>query len=294
MLVEQATVARRRSVAGPSCAPCIDAMNHKANTTPRPTRYGRFQAADGQTFFGAIEGERVRQLHEAPWLGARATGEIRRLAELRTLCPVRPTKILCVGWNYADHAREQGKAALEPIFFLKPPSALAGPGDAVILPAESSLVEHEAELGVVIGSRARHVSPERALDYVFGYTCVADVTARDLQRRDGDATRSKGFDTFCPVGPEIVTRLEPSKLHVSCRVAGVLRQSCATSWMLFDVPTLVAHASRIMTLEPGDLLSTGTPAGTGPLVAGDELEISVTGLSSGDAGVGVLRVRVEA
>lgn len=268
-------------------------MNHSDSTTP-PVRYGRFQSPDGCTFFGVIEGERVRQLHEAPWLAARATGEIRRLADLRALCPVLPTKILCVGWNYAEHAREREKRSPEPIFFLKPPSSLAGPGDAVVLPEDSSLVEHEAELGVVIGARARHVPPARALDYVLGYTCVADVTARDLQRRDGEATRGKGFDTFCPVGPEIVSGLEPSKLRVTCRVAGVVRQSCATSHMLFDVPTLVAHASRIMTLEPGDLLSTGTPAGVGPLVAGDELEVAVTGLSPGQAGVGVLRVRVQA
>jgi len=257
-------------------------------------RYGRFQSADGITFFGLIESERVRQLQGAPWLGARATGEIRQLVELRTLCPVRPSKILCVGWNYLDHARERGKqASREPIFFLKPPSALTGPGEAVVLPADSSLVEHEAELGVVIGSRARHVLPEHALDYVFGYTCVADVTARDLQRRDGEATRGKGFDTFCPVGPEIVTSLDPSQLRVTCRVAGVVRQDCATSRMFFDVPTLVAQASRIMTLEPGDLLSTGTPAGVGPLIAGDELEVSVTSVAAGQSGVGVLRVRVE-
>jgi len=270
-------------------------MNQSNRTAPTPIRYGQFRSPDGHTFFGVIEAERVRRLHEAPWLAVRATGEIRKLSELRWLCPVRPTKILCVGWNYDDHAREQGKRAEnEPIFFLKPPSALAGPDDVVVLPRESNLVEHEAELGVVIGSRARHVTPEQALDYVLGYTCVADVTARDLQRRDGEATRGKGFDTFCPVGPEIVSGLEPAQLRVSCRVAGVVRQSCATSRMRFDVPTLVAHASRIMTLEPGDLLSTGTPAGTGPLAAGDELEVSVTGLVPGQAGVGVLRVRVEA
>ncbi len=267
---------------------------------PQPTpntraRYGRFRSPDGQIFFALVEPARVRRLDRAPWLGARETGEIRARGELSTLCPVSPSKIVCVGWNYADHAREQGRRAPdEPIFFLKPPSALIGPGDAVVLPPESTRVEHEAELGVVIGSRARRVSPERALDYVLGYTCVADVTARDLQRRDGEATRGKGFDTFCPVGPEIASGVDPAKLRVSCRVGGVLRQDAPTSDMFFDVAALVARASRIMTLEPGDLIATGTPGGVGPLVDGDELEVALTGLTPNEAGVGVLRVRVEA
>ncbi|HVY28186.1 MAG TPA: fumarylacetoacetate hydrolase family protein [Polyangiaceae bacterium] len=260
-----------------------------------PIRYGRFQSVDGHDFFGIIESARVRRLDAAPWLGGRATGEIRQLAEVRALCPVRPTKIVCVGWNYACHAREAGKTAPnEPIFFLKPPSSLAGPGDVVVLPPDSEHVEHEAELGVVIGSRARLVSPERALEHVFGYTCVADVTARDLQRRDGEATRSKGFDTFCPVGPEIVTDLDPRQLRIMCRVAGKLRQDGRTADMLFDVPTLLALASRIMTLEPGDLLATGTPAGVGPLIPGDQLEITVTSLASKQLGIATLSVRAVA
>jgi 2-keto-4-pentenoate hydratase/2-oxohepta-3-ene-1,7-dioic acid hydratase in catechol pathway len=260
-----------------------------------PVRYGRFQSGDGQDFYGIIESTRVRRLDGAPWLAGRTTGEIRPLAEVRALCPVRPTKIICVGWNYACHAREAGKAAPnEPIFFLKPPSSLAGPGDDVVLPPDSQRVEHEAELGVVIGSRARLVSPERALEHVFGYTCVADVTARDLQRRDGEATRGKGFDTFCPVGPEIVTELDPGQLRITCRVAGMLKQDGRTANMLFDVPTLVALASRIMTLEPGDLLATGTPAGVGPLLPGDQLEIAVTSLDSTGLGIATLSVNVVA
>jgi 2-keto-4-pentenoate hydratase/2-oxohepta-3-ene-1,7-dioic acid hydratase in catechol pathway len=269
------------------------AMNQATQTSPTVARYGRFRSLDGHRFFGVVEAEQVRVLDQAPWLGGRGTGERRGAAELYALCPVGPSKIVCVGWNYLDHAREQAKRAPdEPIFFLKPPSALVGPGDAVILPPESTRVEHEAELGVVIGSRARRVPPDRALEHVFGYTCVGDITARDLQRRDGEATRGKGFDTFCPVGPEIVSGIDPSKLRVTCRVGNVVRQDAFSADMVFDVPTLVAHASRVMTLEPGDLIATGTPAGVGPLVDGDELEIAVTSVTKTQIGVGVLRVRV--
>jgi 2-keto-4-pentenoate hydratase/2-oxohepta-3-ene-1,7-dioic acid hydratase in catechol pathway len=186
---------------------------------------------------------------------------------------VEPTKIVCVGRNYAAHARELGSdSPVEPLLFLKPPSSLIGPGDAVVLPPESLRVEHEAELGVVIGRRARLVPRERAMDYVFGFTCVCDVTARDLQRTDGQWTRAKGFD-------------------IVCRVNGEVRQDANTAQMIFDVPTLVAYVSRMMTLEPGDLLITGTPEGVGPLVSGDALAVEI-GAEAGGGGLGVLRLRV--
>jgi 2-keto-4-pentenoate hydratase/2-oxohepta-3-ene-1,7-dioic acid hydratase in catechol pathway len=174
----------------------------------------------------------------------------------------------------------------EPLLFLKPPSALVGPGDVVHLPPESARVEHEAELAIVIGTRARNVARDRALAHVFGYTCACDVTARDLQRKDVQFTRAKGFDTFCPVGPWIETELDPGKVQIRCRVNGQTRQEGSTANMLFDVPTLVSYVSRMMTLEPGDLILTGTPEGVGLLVGGDSLEVEIER-------IGVLKLRVE-
>jgi 2-keto-4-pentenoate hydratase/2-oxohepta-3-ene-1,7-dioic acid hydratase in catechol pathway len=200
---------------------------------------------------------------------------------------VRPSKIVCIGRNYAAHARELGHdVPSEPLLFLKPPSALAGPGDVIVLPPESDRVEHEAELAVVIGRRAKNVAQSDALDYVFGYTAACDVTARDLQRKDVQFTRSKGFDTFCPVGPWIETELDGGAQRIRCRVNGQPRQDGPTAHMIFDVPTLVSYVSRMMTLLAGDVILTGTPEGVGPLIAGDGLEVDITG-------VGVLKVRVE-
>ena len=241
---------------------------------------------DGGTVFARLDGDRAHELARGPWEGAHPLGVTHAWTERDLRCPVRPSKIICIGRNYAAHARELGnEPPKEPLLFLKPPSALIGPGDAIVLPRESEKVEHEAELGVVIGTRGRDVAPADALAHVFGYTCVGDITARDLQKKDGQWTRAKGFDTFCPVGPWIETELDPKKSRVTCRVDGKVRQDAPTSDMIFDVPTLIAYASRVMTLEPGDLLVTGTPEGVGPLVSGGTLEIEV-------AGIGVLTVRV--
>jgi 2-keto-4-pentenoate hydratase/2-oxohepta-3-ene-1,7-dioic acid hydratase in catechol pathway len=239
--------------------------------------------------FVRLENEKeATAFDRAPWLGGRADGARSSFAEGDLECPVLPSKILCIGRNYAAHAKELGnEVPKEPLLFLKPPSALLGPGRAIVLPKESERVEHEAELGVVIGARCKGVTAERALEHVFGYTCVADVTARDLQKKDVQFTRAKGFDTFCPVGPWIETELDPRALRVRCRVNGQSRQDGTTANMIFDVPTLVAYASRMMTLEPGDLLVTGTPEGVGPLAAGDTLEIEIDG-------IGVLAERVAA
>ncbi|HEY0077987.1 MAG TPA: fumarylacetoacetate hydrolase family protein [Pyrinomonadaceae bacterium] len=206
------------------------------------------------------------------------------LAEVRLLAPVLPSKIVCVGRNYRDHAAELGNPMpSEPLLFLKPPSALVGDGDAIELPPYSERVEHEGELGVVIGRRASRLSEtDDALAYVFGYTCVNDVTARDLQRKDVQFTRAKSFDTFCPAGPFVVSGLDPADLLVETRVGGQTRQSGRTSAMAFPVPFLIRYISHVMTLEPGDLISTGTPAGVGPIVEGDTVEVEVEG-------VGVLR-----
>jgi 2-keto-4-pentenoate hydratase/2-oxohepta-3-ene-1,7-dioic acid hydratase in catechol pathway len=208
------------------------------------------------------------------------------------VCPVTPTKIVCIGRNYAAHAKELGSdVPAEPLLFLKPPSSLLGPGAEIVLPAASARVEHEAELAVVIGMRARNVTRERALHHVFGYASACDVTARDLQRKDGQWTRAKGFDTFCPVGPYLESVFDSQHARIRCRVNGQARQDGETTQMIFDVPTLVAYASRVMTLEAGDLLLTGTPEGVGPLAAGDKLEVEITS-TDGQTSLGVLREHV--
>ena len=199
---------------------------------------------------------------------------------------VQPSKIVCVGRNYADHAKELGNPMpKEPLIFLKPASAVIGDGEAIVLPPQSKKVEHESEIAVVIGARLRQVSEVEALKGVAGITCANDVTARDLQKTDGQWTRAKGFDTFCPVGPRVVPLKDIgdlAKLEVQCRVNGQVRQRGRAADMAFPIPKVLSYISHIMTLEPGDLVLTGTPAGIGPLVAGDVVEVEVSG-------VGVLR-----
>jgi 2-keto-4-pentenoate hydratase/2-oxohepta-3-ene-1,7-dioic acid hydratase in catechol pathway len=207
-----------------------------------------------------------------------------KLADAQLLPPVTPSKIVCVGRNYLAHAAELGNAVpAEPLLFLKPPSAIIGDGEAIELPQLSARVEHEGELAVVIGRRCRRLAAsEDPLAYVLGFTCVNDVTARDLQRKDVQFTRAKSFDTFCPVGPFVLTGLDPSDLLVETRVNGEIRQSGRTGAMAFPVPFLLRYISQVMTLEPGDIIATGTPAGVGPLRDGDTVEVEVEG-------VGVLR-----
>jgi 2-keto-4-pentenoate hydratase/2-oxohepta-3-ene-1,7-dioic acid hydratase in catechol pathway len=230
--------------------------------------------------FWAIEEEGVglRVLTAAPWKGGVPTKELRRG---RLLAPVEPTKIVCIGTNYRAHGAEMGKdVPVRPKIFLKPPSALIGPGERIEIPPETQRVDHEAELGVVIGRRCSRVTRERAMDHVFGYTCVNDVTARDFQKEDGVFARAKGFDTFCPVGPAVVTGIDPREAHVRGLVDGALRQDAPVSDMVFDIPTLIAFISNVMTLEAGDLISTGTPAGVGPLVAGQRVTVEVDRVGS--------------
>ncbi len=203
------------------------------------------------------------------------------LSEVRLLAPVQPSKILCVGRNYVAHAKEhQAEVPDVPLIFLKPPSSLIAHNEAVILPPQSKRVEHEAELAVVISKRGRWIRADDALNHVFGYTVANDITARDLQRSDNQWTRGKGFDTFCPVGPWIETEFDPSDALITCHVNGELRQMASTRDMVFTVPQLIAFVSTFMTLEPGDLLLTGTPAGVSPLSAGDELESHVEGIGT--------------
>lgn len=197
----------------------------------------------------------------------------------RTLAPVAPSKIVAIGLNYKDHAAEMNKPLpAEPLMFLKPSTAVIGPGDAIRLPANAGRVDHEAELGVVIGRRASHVPAGRALDYVLGLTCLNDVTARELQRKDVQYTRGKGFDTFAPMGPCIAIGLDPSALDVEGWVNGEKRQSSNTRQLIFSVAEIVAFVSSVMTLLPGDVIATGTPSGVGPLNAGDRVTVKIEGI----------------
>jgi 2-keto-4-pentenoate hydratase/2-oxohepta-3-ene-1,7-dioic acid hydratase in catechol pathway len=239
--------------------------------------------------YGILDEKGIRQIVGMPW-GHWAEMEARwALQDVRLLAPVAPSKIVCVGRNYAAHAKEMGgELPKEPLIFLKPPSSVIGPEEPIVLTTYSKRVEHEGELAVVIGKRCSHLSDtDNPLAYVLGYTCVNDVTARDLQKSDVQFTRAKGFDTFCPVGPHIETQIDPHDVLVEAKVNGKTRQSGSTALMAYPVEFLVRYISRVMTLLPGDLIPTGTPAGVGPLVAEDVVEVSV-------AGVGVLRNPVHA
>lgn len=190
-----------------------------------------------------------------------------------------PSKIIGIGQNYRAHAAELGKPLPEePLMFLKPASAILATAGAIERPAGYDRVDYEGELGVVIGARVSRVSRERALEYVMGLTCVNDVTVRELQKADGQWARAKGFDTFCPIGPRIVANLDPSNLRITTRVNGEIRQNTSTADMIFDVPTLIAFVSKHMTLEVGDVISTGTPSGVGNLAVGDRVEVEIEGI----------------
>ncbi|HVG24392.1 MAG TPA: fumarylacetoacetate hydrolase family protein [Thermoanaerobaculia bacterium] len=202
------------------------------------------------------------------------------------LPPVTPSKIVCVGRNYAEHAKELGnEAPSEPILFLKPPSALLAPFGTIVRPPHSQRVDFEGELAVVIGREAKNVAENQWRDYVRGFACANDVTARDLQKKDVQFTRGKGFDTFCPIGPCLVDDLDPADLRVTTRVNGEIRQDGRTSQMIFPIPFLIEFISQIMTLVPGDVILTGTPAGVGPMNAGETVEVEVEG-------IGILRNEV--
>lgn len=198
---------------------------------------------------------------------------------IKMIAPIVPGKIVCVGRNYVDHAKEQGAEIPDiPLLFFKPPTAVIGPGEPILIPPQSKQVEHEAELAVVIKKTCRWTPSEQVKNHILGYTIANDVTARDLQRRDGQWTRGKGFDTFCPIGPWIETEFDPADALITCKVNGVLRQLGSTREMVFPIEQLIAYISSIMTLLPGDIILTGTPAGVGPLIPNDEVEITIDGL----------------
>ncbi|MCW2619275.1 MAG: hypothetical protein JWR28_2424 [Modestobacter sp.] len=241
--------------------------------------------------FGVLDGDgQVAQIEGHPFGRISFTGQRYPQADIRLLSPILPSKVVCVGKNYAAHIEEMkgltGDAPSEPLLFLKPSTSVIGPGDAIRIPAGSTNVHHEAELAVVIGARgARHVTPEQAQGSIFGYTIGNDVTERDMQRSDGQWTRAKGFDSFCPLGPWIETDLgalgkDPADLELTCSVDGELRQSGRTSQLLFGVPALISYISQIMTLLPGDVVLTGTPSGVGPIRPGQRVECTIEGLGT--------------
>lgn len=259
-----------------------------------PPRHVVRVARDEDVRYAWRDGARLVFLTAAPWQGGRPTGVTDLPNAWRLLPPAEPTKIVCVGLNYRAHVSESstvvpggGEVPEEPLLFLKPPSALIASGEPIRYPSGVTRLDPEAEMAVVMGRRARRVPAERALDVVAGLTAFNDVSARNYQKRDGQWTRAKGFDTFAPLGPALVLGLSPAGLKVECRVNGERRQLGNTSDLLFPVPALIAHISSIMTLEPGDVIATGTPAGIAPVVPGDRVEIEVEG-------VGVLANRVEA
>ena len=244
--------------------------------------------------WGRRDGDGFVRLDAPPWRGGRETGARDAASRVTLLPPVEPTKIVCVGLNYREHIAESatavpggGEIPAEPLLVLKPPSAVVASGAAVRYPPGVERLDPEAELAVVIGRRARAVSREAALECVAGYTCFNDVSARNYQRRDGQWTRAKGFDTFAPLGPWVAVGLSPDGLDVRCRVNGEERQHGNTADLLHTVPALVHFISGIMTLEPGDVIATGTPAGVAPVLPGDVIEVEVEG-------IGVLVNRVEA
>ncbi len=240
----------------------------------------RFQV-QGRTACGILQGEEVTEL-EGDFFGplkTRSKGHAR--AGVKLLAPCSPSKVIAVGLNYRDHARELELPVPEaPVIFLKPSTSLIGPGDSIRYPGMSSRVDYEAELGIVIKDRVKDLRPDEARRHILGYTCANDVTARDLQKKDGQWTRAKSFDTFCPVGPWIETELEPDDLLIESYLNGVQRQSSRTSQFIFKADFLVSFISQVMTLNPGDLVITGTPAGIGPMKPGDEIEVRIEGIGS--------------
>jgi 2-keto-4-pentenoate hydratase/2-oxohepta-3-ene-1,7-dioic acid hydratase in catechol pathway len=239
----------------------------------------RFQMKNEEPTFGWVLNDQVGRIEGDPFGNYRRRETEFNLKDVRLLAPVQPSKIICVGHNYAEHIREREVETPElPLLFLKPPSSIIHPGESIVLPTQSKRVDHEAELVAVIGKRGRHIIAEDVRDYIFGYTIGNDVTARDLQRMDKQWTRGKGFDTFCPFGPWVDSDFDASDALITCKVNGQPRQMGSTRDLIFSVDALVAYISSIMSLEPGDLVFTGTPAGISPLSPGDEVEIEIEGL----------------
>jgi 2-keto-4-pentenoate hydratase/2-oxohepta-3-ene-1,7-dioic acid hydratase in catechol pathway len=254
-------------------------------------RIARFvvpSAEGGDVRFGVVEGPGedpadlvVTPIDGHPFAPFSLAGEPLPLQGVRLLAPVLPSKVVCIGKNYADHIAEMGLSApADPVVFLKPSTSVIGPGDAIVLPRNSERVDHEAELAIVIGRLCREVPKERAFDVILGYTCGNDVTARDHQAADKQWTRGKSHDTFCPIGPWIETDLDATDVAVQARVDGELKQNESTKALIHDIPAIIEWVTAFMTLLPGDVILTGTPAGVGPLTAGQQVSITVAGIGT--------------
>ena len=231
---------------------------------------------------GIIERDLVCEIEGELWGDRKRTGQKWPVSEIKFLPPSAPSKIVCIGRNYVDHAKELGnEVPKEPLIFLKPPSAVIGPGEPIVLPPISQRVDHEGELAIIVGRRCFHLSPtESTQPYIAGYTCLNDVTARDLQKRDGQWTRGKGFDTFCPFGPVLETEIDFASARVETYVNKAKKQSAPLTEMIFSVDVIIRWIAQVMTLEPGDVIATGTPAGISPLAPGDVVEVTVTGIGT--------------
>ena len=243
-------------------------------------KIARVQTGDAAQW-AIVEDDTVYRLEGSPWDTPSRGERIGDLASAQLLAPCQPTKVVCIGLNYRAHAAESGQEVPKlPLMFLKPPSSVIGPGEDVQWAPDSEQIDYEAELAVVFKRRAKRVPPGAYRDYVLGYTCANDISARDFQRGDGQWARAKGSDTFCPLGPWIETDLDPSDLRISGKLNGETRQDSRTSDLVFGVDFLISHLTKYFTMEPGDVLITGTPAGIGPMNPGDEYEVTVEGIGS--------------
>ncbi len=251
-------------------------------------KFLRFKSKEGKPYTGVLEDGNIYEIEGDIFQEYKVTKNKHPLSEIRFLPPCTPTKIVAVGLNYRDHAAEMKKPIPEePLLFMKPSTAVIGHEDKIIYPNHmASRLDYEGELAVVIGKTARWVEENEAFDYVFGYTCINDITARDLQIKDVQYTRAKGFDTFAPIGPVIETKLDPTDLEISTHLNDERRQHSRTSELIFNIPKLLVFISRVMTLLPGDIIATGTPSGIGPMKSGDIVKVEIEG-------IGVLRNYVE-
>ncbi|MFD3704530.1 fumarylacetoacetate hydrolase family protein [Nocardia sp. NPDC058658] len=247
-------------------------------------RLGRVASPDGVAFV-SIDGDGAdavaKEIAEHPFGAPTFTGRSWPLADIRLLAPILASKVICIGKNYAAHAAEMGgEAPVDPVIFIKPNTSIVGPNASIILPPSSSQVDYEGELAVVIGRPCKDVVAAKASEVILGYTVANDVTARDQQRHDGQWTRAKGYDTFCPLGPWIETALDPTDLEITTEVDGEVRQRSRTSLFLHDIPKIIEWISSVMTLLPGDVILTGTPEGVGPLQAGQSVSVTVEGIGT--------------
>ena len=242
-------------------------------------KIGRF-GFGAETFHGLVEGEQVKRI-ENPFVSLEPSGETYSIQDLKVLAPCVPGKAVCVGLNYRDHILEMGHDfPKEPVLFLKPTTSLTGTGSFIEIPEISQRVDYEAELAIVIGSRCKNVLAQNVQQHILGFTCANDVTARDLQSKDGQWTRSKSFDTFLPLGPYIVTGINPDRLHIFLYHNGKIKQESNTINLIFNCAELVSYISKIMTLEPGDIILTGTPSGVGPMKKGDTVEVVIESIGN--------------